>query len=238
MSARTPAALAAQADRLHEHLLGHPDLDLIDVAYSLATTRTHHPYRAAITAPVGSADLRTDLLDALHALGTGAPHPQLTQHHYLARLRGKTVFVLPGQGGQHPGMGRELYKHNQVFADTVDACDEALRPFTGWSVREVLCQDPAAPALDRVDVVQPVLFTMMVSLAAVLESCGIFPDAVIGHSQGEIAAAYIAGVLPLDEAARVVARRSQALSAFVRCWHHGVGAAGRRPAGAAPATVG
>ena len=74
-------------------------------------------------------------------------------------------------------------------------------PFTDWSVREVLCQDPAAPPLDRVDVVQPVLFTMMVSLAAVLESYGVVPDAVIGHSQGEIAAAYIAGVLPLDEAA-------------------------------------
>ncbi len=213
VSARTPAALGAQADRLHEHLVDHPDLNLTDVAYSLATTRTHHPYRAAITVPVGSADPRADLLDGLHALGTGAPHPQLTQHH-LTRLGGKTVFVLPGQGGQHPEMGRELYEHNRVFADTVDACDEALRPFTDWSVHDVLCQDPAAPSLDRVDVVQPVLFTMMVSLAAVLESYGVVPDAVIGHSQGEIAAAYIAGVLSLPEAARVVARRSQALGAL------------------------
>ena len=84
-------------------------------------------------------------------------------------------------------------------------------------MREVLCQDPAAPALDRVDVVQPVLFTMMVSLAEVLASYGIVPDAVIGHSQGEIAAAYIAGVLPLAEAAKVVALRSQALSAPAWC---------------------
>ena len=213
VSARTPAALSAQADRLHQHLADHPELDLTDVAYSLATTRTQHPYRATITVPVGSADPRQDLLDALDALRSGAPHPQLTQHH-VTRLRGKTVFVLPGQGGQYPGMGRELYEHNRVFADKVDACDQALRPFTGWSVREVLCQDPAAPSLDRVDVVQPVLFTMMVSLAAVLESYDVVPDAVIGHSQGEIAAAYIAGVLSLDEAARVVARRSQALSAL------------------------
>src|SRR5208282_3404190 len=143
---------------------------------------------------------------------TGQPHPQLIQHHYLAHLRGKIVFVLPGQGGQYPGMGRELYEHHRVFADTVDNCDQALRPFTGWSVREVLCQDPGAPALDRVDVVQPVLFTMMVSLAEVLRRYGIVPDTVIGHSQGEIAAAYIAGVLSLPEAAKVVARRSQALS--------------------------
>ena len=149
-----------------------------------------------ITAPVATADPRKDLLDALDALRTGQPHPQLTQHHYLAHLRGKIVFVLPGQGGQYPGMGRELYEHHRVFADTVDDCDNALRPFTGWSVREVLCQDPAAPALDRVDVIQPVLFTMMVSLAEVLSRYGIVPDAVIGHSQGEIAAAYIAGVLP------------------------------------------
>ena len=213
VSARTPAALRAQADRLHEHLVSHPDLDLVDVAYSLATTRTQHPYRAVITVPAGSKDPREDLLGALDALRTGAPHPQLTQHH-VPRLRGKTVFVLPGQGGQHPGMGRELYERNRVFADAVDACDQALRPFTGWSVREVLCQDPAAPPLDRVDVVQPVLFTMMVSLAAVLDSYDIVPDAVIGHSQGEIAAAYIAGALSLHEAALVVARRSQALGAL------------------------
>ena len=76
------------------------------------------------------------------------------------------------------------------------------------------CRTPGAPALDRVDVVQPVLFTMMVSLAEVLSHYGIVPDAVIGHSQGEIAAAYIAGVLPLPEAAKVVALRSQALSAL------------------------
>ena len=124
------------------------------------------------------------------------------------------MFVFPGQGGQYPGMGRELYEHHRVFADTVDDCDNALRRYTGWSVREVLCQDPGAPTLDRVDVVQPVLFTMMVALAEVLRRYGIVPDAVIGHSQGEIAAAYIAGALSLPEAAKVVARRSQALSAL------------------------
>ena len=110
VSARTPAALCAQADRLHQHLIGHPDLDLTDVAYSLATTRTHHPYRAVITAPVATADPRQELLDALDALRAGQPHPQLTRHHYLAHLRGKTVFVLPGQGAQYPGMGRRALR--------------------------------------------------------------------------------------------------------------------------------
>jgi mycoketide-CoA synthase len=212
VSARTPAALRAQADRLHQHLLDHPGLDVTEVAYSLAVTRAHHPYRAVITAATGGADARDDLLAGLDALRTGQPHAQLTQHHYLAHLRGKTLFVLPGQGGQYPGMGRELYERHRVFAAMVDDCDEALRPFTGWSVREVLLQDPGAPALERVDVVQPVLFTMMVSLAEVLASYGIVADAVIGHSQGEIAAAYLAGVFSLPEAAKIVARRSQALS--------------------------
>jgi polyketide synthase 12 len=212
VSARTPAALRAQADKLHQHLVCHPDLDLTDLAYSLGSTRTHHSHRAMITAAVAAADPREDLLEALRALHTDQPHPQLTRHHHLAHLRGKTMFVLPGQGGQYPGMGRELYEHHRVFADMVDDCDKALRPFTGWSVREVLCGDEAAPSLDRVDVVQPALFTMTVSLAEVLSRYGIVPDAVIGHSQGEIAAAYIAGVLSLPEAAEVVARRSQALS--------------------------
>ncbi|WP_341329446.1 fatty-acid--AMP ligase [Mycobacterium shinjukuense] len=214
LSARTPEALCAQADRLHRHLVARPELDLTDVAYSLGRTRTHHSRRAVITASVGSVDARKDLLEALDALRGGQAHPRLTQHHYLAHLRGKTVFVLPGQGGQYLGMGGELYRHHRVFADTVDACDEALGPLTGWSVREVLCQQSGAPALDRVDVVQPVLFTMMVSLAEVLRHYGIVADAVIGHSQGEIAAAYIAGVFSLPEAVRIVARRSQALSAL------------------------
>lgn len=214
ISARTPAALCAQADRLHHFLTGDPDLDLTDVAYSLGATRAHHPYRAAIAAPADSGTARDDLLGALDALRRDEPHPHLVRHHFLARLRGKTVFVLPGQGAQYEGMGRELYEHHRVFAETVDACDEALRPLAGWSVRDVLCQEPSAPALDRVDVVQPVLFTMMVSLAEVLAGYGIIPDAVIGHSQGEIAAAYIAGALSLPEAVAVVARRSQALSAL------------------------
>lgn len=214
VSGRSPAALCAQADRLHHFLAGDPDLDLTDVAYSLGATRAHHPYRAVISAPAEDGTQREDLLAALNALRSNESHPHLVRHHFLARLRGKTVFVLPGQGAQYAGMGRELYEHHRGFADTVDACDDALRPLAGWSVREVLREEPSAPSLDRVDVVQPVLFTMMVALAEVLAGYGIVPDAVIGHSQGEIAAAYVAGALSLPEAAAVVARRSQALRAL------------------------
>ena len=159
--------------------------------------------------------MRDDLLSALDALRADQQHPQVIRHHRPARRKDKLVFVLPGQGAQYPGMGWELYENNPVFARTVDACDAALGAITGWSVRDVLRQDPSAPALDRVDVVQPVLFTMMVSLSELLASYGIAPDAVIGHSQGEIAAAYIAGALSLSEAATVVARRSQALLSLI-----------------------
>ncbi|ORB30960.1 hypothetical protein BST40_28310, partial [Mycobacterium persicum] len=109
-------------------------------------------------------------------------------------------------------MAAQLYQHHHDFAAALDRCDQALRPYTGWSVREVLCQDPPPLPLERVDVVQPALFAMMVALAELLNSCGITAQAVIGHSQGEIAAAYIAGVYSLDEAAKIVARRSHALA--------------------------
>ncbi|ORA10294.1 hypothetical protein BST12_26805, partial [Mycobacterium angelicum] len=209
VSARTPAALASQADRLHQHLVDHPDLDLIDLAYSLAATRTQHPYRAAVTAVTTPA--REDLLAALHALHAGRPHPHLTQHH-LAGRPGKKVFVFPGQGAQYPGMGLYLYEHHAVFARALDECDHALRPHTGWSVCDVIRQQSTAPSLERVEVVQPVLFAVMVALAQTLNSYGVVPDAVIGHSQGEIAAAYTAGALSLADAAKVVALRSQALA--------------------------
>ncbi|WP_456319950.1 SDR family NAD(P)-dependent oxidoreductase [Mycobacterium basiliense] len=212
LSARTPTALHAQAARLHHHLLDHPNLDLTDLAHSLATTRTHHPYRAALTTPTTSNNPREDLLEALHALTTNHPHPGLASHH-LTHTK-KIVFVLPGQGAQYPAMAAQLYEHHRIFAETLNECDHALHPWTGWSVRDVLTQHPSAPPLHRVDVIQPVLFAIMISLAELLRTYGIIPDAVIGHSQGEIAAAHIAGALPLDQAAKIVALRSQALTAL------------------------
>ncbi|WP_272891580.1 type I polyketide synthase, partial [Mycobacterium marinum] len=212
VSARTPAGLAAQAERLHQHLLCHRDLDLADVGYSLGCTRTHHPHRAVVTVPAASPDPRAELLAALQALAAGDPHPQLVQHHLRSASAGKTVFVFPGQGGQYPGMAAELYRRHQVFSRALDECDQALFGWTGWSVGAVVRGEPSAMALERVDVVQPVLFAVMVSLARTLISYGIEPDAVIGHSQGEIAAAYVAGVFTLEQAAKIVALRSAALA--------------------------
>ncbi|OSC34959.1 hypothetical protein B8W66_23505, partial [Mycobacterium decipiens] len=105
LSARSSAALSAQAHRLHEYLLGHPGLDLTDLAYSLATTRTHHPYRAALTVPGSTDDAYHDLLRGLTALAAGRAHRFVSQHYCRAGQAGKTVFVFPGQGGQYPAMG-------------------------------------------------------------------------------------------------------------------------------------
>ena len=168
-SRRAPrSALCAQAERLHQHLLDHPGLDLTDLAYSLATTRTQHPYRAAITAPADTEDPRQDLLEALSALQRRPAPPRADAATIWPGQAGKTVFVFPGQGAQYPGMAAQLYGQHRVFAAALDECDAALRPFTGWSVRDVVCQEPAAPSLDRVDVLQPALFAVMVSLAEVL----------------------------------------------------------------------
>ena len=120
--------------------------------------------------------------------------------------------MFPGQGGQWAGMGRELAASSPVFAARLAQCAAALAPHVAWSLDDVLAGAPDAPGFDRVDVVQPALWAVMVSLAAVWEAAGVVPDAVVGHSQGEIAAACVAGALSLQDAARVVALRSRALS--------------------------
>ena len=124
---------------------------------------------------------------------------------------GKAVFVFPGQGAQWERMAVELLDSAPVFAEEIAACGEALSRYVDWSLEDVLRSVPGAPSLERVDVVQPALFAVMVSLARLWQSYGVRPTAVLGHSQGEIAAAYVAGGLSLDDAARVVALRSRAV---------------------------
>ncbi|WP_432957857.1 SDR family NAD(P)-dependent oxidoreductase [Micromonospora haikouensis] len=207
LSARTPEALAGQARRLRDHLAEHPDQPPRDVAWSLATTRAAFDTRAVVVAAEPDR-----VAAALDALAAGRPDPDLVRGD--ATAAGKVVFVFPGQGSQWPGMGLDLLDQAPVFAERMAACDAALRPHLGWSVLDVLRQAPDAPSLDRVDVVQPALFATMVSLAELWRSHGVRPAAVVGHSQGEIAAACVAGVLSLPDAAKVVALRSRAIRAL------------------------
>ncbi|MET9406277.1 SDR family NAD(P)-dependent oxidoreductase [Streptomyces sp. NPDC002935] len=207
LSARTLPALQGQAARLLDALAAPPRPALTDVAATLTHHRTHFEHRAVVRA--GDHD---ELLAALRGLAEGNPDPDLVVGPQQSLPPGKLAFVFPGQGAQWSGMARELLHRSPVFADELDRCDAALRPFTDWSVAAVLRGDEGAPALERVDVVQPVLFAVMVSLAAVWRARGVRPDAVIGHSQGEVAAACVAGALSLNDAAAVVALRSQALT--------------------------
>ncbi|ARF77490.1 polyketide synthase [Kitasatospora albolonga] len=203
ISAMTPEALRRQARRLGEHLRAHPDGGTAGPARALATTRPALPFRAAA---IGRD--RDTLLGRLDALAAGEPAPDTVRD----RVRGgRTVFVFPGQGSQWAGMAVAALDTSETFATAIAACERALAPHTDWSLTEVLRGAPGAPALDRVDVVQPVLFAVMVALAAHWRDTGVTPDAVVGHSQGEIAAACVAGALSLDDAALVVALRSRAL---------------------------
>ncbi|MEV8396248.1 type I polyketide synthase [Streptomyces sp. NPDC056650] len=173
----------------------------------MATTRALFDHRAVVV-----GEDRRELLTGLEALAAGEPAAQVVSG--TAAEAGGTVFVFPGQGSQWPGMARELLDSSEVFAKRLAECADALAPHTDWSLLDVVRGVPHAPNLDRVDVVQPVLFAVMVSLAELWRSLGIVPDAVVGHSQGEIAAAHVAGALSLDDAARVVALRSRAIVAL------------------------
>ncbi|MEU1057008.1 acyltransferase domain-containing protein, partial [Streptomyces sp. NPDC005876] len=203
VSGKSAAALAAQAASLEHILTADAELAVTDVGLSLAVTRSAFDHRAVVIArePV-------DHRVALAALATGRPSPHVVTGT-VSTEPGRTVFVFPGQGSQWVGMGVELMRSSPVFAEHLRACAAALASFTGWDLIDVLEQ---GSGLERVDVVQPALWAVMVSLARLWEHLGVVPDAVVGHSQGEIAAAHIAGVLSLEDAARVVALRSRAIT--------------------------
>ncbi|TKA02938.1 type I polyketide synthase [Actinacidiphila oryziradicis] len=202
VSAKTRPSLAEQASRLLARIT---EDDLPGLAAGLVTGRAALAERAVVVA---------DSVDAarsgLAALAAGDPAPNLVTA--TAARPGRIVFVFPGQGSQWTGMGAALIDESPVFAARVAQCADALAEWVDWPLLDVL-RGTADPALyDRVDVIQPASFAVMVGLAAVWESFGVRPDAVLGHSQGEIAAACVAGALSLSDAARIVAVRSTAIA--------------------------
>ncbi|MGW3892888.1 type I polyketide synthase [Micromonospora chokoriensis] len=196
LSARSATAVAGQAQRLAAW-----NGDAGEAAYSLAASRAVFDHRAVVLGPDHRAGLAA-LAEGLPsgAVVSGSAHPDAG-----------VVFVFPGQGSQWVGMAAGLLESEPVFAARIAECAAALAPFVDWNLLDVLRSDDP---LERVDVVQPVLWAVHVSLAEVWRAKGVVPDAVIGHSQGEIAAACVAGVLSLSDAAKVVALRSRALLAI------------------------
>ncbi|MFF5392551.1 SDR family NAD(P)-dependent oxidoreductase [Streptomyces sp. NPDC013012] len=179
VSARSKTALKAQTERLRARLEAADAPRPLDVAHSLVTSRSVFEHRRV-------------------TLGT-------TVVEDTAGPTGRRVLVFPGQGTQWVGMGAGLLETSPVFAARLRECAEALAPFVDFDAVEVV---RTGASLDRVDVVQPVTWAVMVSLAELWRSLGVVPDAVVGHSQGEIAAAAVSGALSLQDAARVVALRA------------------------------
>ncbi|MFF4756916.1 type I polyketide synthase, partial [Streptomyces sp. NPDC002514] len=205
VSAGTAASLAAQAERLAAFIEGTDEVPLADVAGALVSGRAVLNERAVVVA--GSDE------EALAGLGALARGENAAGVVAGSGVPGKVVWVFPGQGSQWFGMGRDLLDSSPVFAERIGQCATALERWVDWSLVEVLRGDTDPALLDRVDVLQPASFAVMIGLAAVWSSVGVQPDAVVGHSQGEIAAACVAGALSLEDAARVVALRSQAIAA-------------------------
>ncbi|WP_369226897.1 type I polyketide synthase [Streptomyces sp. R39] len=207
VSGRSEEALRAQAGRLRDLVAGG-EADVADVGWSLVSGRAGFEHRAVVL-----GDGRDELLSGLSSLGAGVESAGVLRG--VARDLGGTVFMFPGQGSQWAGMGRQLYEAFPVFAQSLDACAAALAEWVDWSLPDVLRGVEGAPTLDRVDVVQPALFAVMVSLARLWRSWGVEPAAVVGHSQGEIAAAHVCGALSLRDATRIVALRSKALETLI-----------------------
>ncbi|MEV6979360.1 type I polyketide synthase [Kitasatospora sp. NPDC093806] len=204
LSAKSETALRGQAAALLERVRGG-EVRALDAAFALATSRSSFGHRAVVVA-AGHAEL----LAGLEAVSSNGLLPDGSVSG-AGSVGSGAVFVFPGQGSQWLGMAAELLDSSAVFASRMAECERALSGLVDWSLTEVLRSEDEG-WLGRVDVVQPVLWAVMVSLAEVWRSFGVLPAAVLGHSQGEIAAAVVAGGLSLEDGARVAVLRSRAIS--------------------------
>ncbi|WP_131770558.1 type I polyketide synthase [Candidatus Protofrankia californiensis] len=201
LSARSETALERSAARLADWLLGPgAATPLKDVAHTLAVRRSHATERLAVV-----ACSRDELVDRLRAYADGAPAQGVVNDYVHAEHAAGPVWVFSGHGSQWPGMGRDLFAAEPVFADTIAELDPLIRAESGFSPEEVL---RAGVEVTRIDQVQPLIFAIQVALARTLQSHGIHPAAVVGHSMGEVAAAVIAGALIMEDGVRVICRRS------------------------------
>ncbi|WP_194833176.1 type I polyketide synthase [Nocardia sp. XZ_19_369] len=208
ISARSQASLQGQAERLLDLVVADPRLEPGPVARALALQRTQFERRAVAVA----AD-RDEMIGALRDLAAGRSSANAVLGAGAVLTNAKTAFIFPGQGAQWVGMARDLLADSAAFRAEFEQCDKAFGAYTGWSLVDKLTTMTAADLIDF-PVVQPLLFATMAALAASWRAVGVTPDAVIGHSQGEIAAAYCAGVLELSDAARIVLTRSRLMQAI------------------------
>lgn len=206
ISGKTASALAAQAGRLGRYVRARPALDVVDVGYSLVSTRSVFDHRAVV---VGQT--RDELLAGLAGVVAGRPEAGVVCG--VGKQAGKTAFVFAGQGSQWLGMGSELYAAYPVFAEALDAVVDELDRHLRYPLRDVIWghdQD----LLNTTEFAQPALFAVEVALYRLLMSWGVRPGLVLGHSVGELAAAHVAGALCLPDAAMLVAARGRLMQAL------------------------
>ncbi len=202
VSGKTPGARDRRAADLARHLGEDAGIDLSDAAFTLQVGRQHHAYRRVVVA--------SSVANAVRVLKDDAPGGQSADD---PAAEYPVVFMFPGQGSQYPGMVDGLYEASRVFRTHFDTCVEILRPLIGFDVRDGLGADPhdeaAQEELTQTAFAQPAIFCVEYAMAKLWMAAGIQPDALVGHSSGEIAAACIAGVLKLEDALELVARRGQ-----------------------------
>ncbi|MDI3287042.1 type I polyketide synthase [Polyangium sp. 15x6] len=207
LSARSQQALVALASAYASSISEQDGLGALCAA--VARRRAQLEHRVSVV-----ASSRGELGEMLGAFVKGEPGAGMAHGHDGTGRRRRVVFVFPGQGSQWPGMGRQLLQTEPVFRDALQACEQAMRPWVDWSPVTLLSKgDPKV--LERIEVVQPLLFALQWALAALWRSFGVEPDALVGHSMGEVAAAAVSGALSLEDAARVICVRSQLMSRVV-----------------------
>ncbi|MEU6501697.1 amino acid adenylation domain-containing protein [Streptomyces californicus] len=207
LSARNPDALTEMAAGIRAELAGGDDgpaVSLDDLGHTLAHRRQHLPERLAV-----AYSTRASLDEALAAHERGEPHPRVVHGRAREAVDRKLAWVFTGMGPQWWGMGRQLLEEEPVFRDAVVACDRAMREFADWSLVEEMTADESVSRMSETWLAQPANFAVQVGLAALWRSHGVRPDAVVGHSTGEIAAFHEAGVYTLRDAARIAVHRSR-----------------------------
>lgn len=207
LSAHTPESLEAMVRSYQEFLSPEGkgrSLSLRDVCYTASVRRTHHDFR--LTSVVHSHE---ELSEHLEAFLTGENRRGLSHGQRISSHQHKLVFVCSPTGAQWQGMARELFENEAVFRESIEECDRLFRGWVNWSLIDELKANEERSRLNEVDVMQPIIFALQVALSSLWHSWGIEPDAVVGHSMGEVAAAHIAGVLSLEDAVRIICRRSQ-----------------------------
>ncbi|HWP42071.1 MAG TPA: type I polyketide synthase, partial [Blastocatellia bacterium] len=202
LSARSDQALTDLA-RAYLPFLAEADADLRGLCFSASVRRSHHEHRLALV-----ARSKTELAETLESFLRGEYRANLHSGSKHRDSQRKIAFVFSGQGGQWSGMGRQLFEQEPAFRDAMTRCDEAFKAHVSWSLLEELHADQSRSRLYEIDVAQPFIFAVQVALAALWRRWGIEPDAVVGQSMGEVAAAHVAGALSLEEAAQVICRRS------------------------------